>query len=127
MESPAPTTLRPLTERERAIVDGFLAFDFPGVDELRAQVPSLRVNTERSCACGCGTVELVADRALDPAADAPSPVPVGADVLGDGDEPLGGMIVFLSDGYLASLEIYSYDGPLELPAIDDLVWSGGDE
>lgn len=127
MEPPAPTSLRPLTDRERAILDGFLSFDFPGVDELRAQLPTLRVNPERSCTCGCGTVDLVADRALTPAA-APSPLPVGADIPCDGDIPLGGMIVFLLGGYLASLEVYSYgSGPLQLPAIDDIAWSGPGE
>ncbi|WP_238220047.1 hypothetical protein [Tsukamurella pulmonis] len=126
MDSPARVT-RPLTDRERAILDGFLSFDFAGVDELRAQLPTLRVNPERSCRCGCGTVDLVADRALTPAA-ATSPLPVGAEISGDGDIPLGGMIVFLLDGYLASLEVYSYgSGPLDLPAIEGVVWSGPHE
>ncbi|MCS3781312.1 hypothetical protein [Tsukamurella ocularis] len=127
MELPEPTSLRSLTDRERAIVDGFLSFDFPGVEELRAQVPTLRVNPDRSCPCGCGTVDLVADRALAQAA-APSPLPVGAEIPGDGDIPLGGMIVFLLDGYLASLEVYSYgSGPLQLPPIDAIAWSGPGE
>lgn len=127
MEPSAPTSLRPLTDRERAILDGFLSFDFPGIDELRAQVHALWVASEQSCPCGCGTVGLVADRALMPAA-APSPLPVGAEIPGDGDIALGGMIVFLLDGYLASLEIYSYgSGPLQLPAVEDVDWSGPDE
>lgn len=127
MEVPEPTSLRPLTDRERAILDGFLYFAFPGVGELRARVPTLRVNSDRSCPCSCGTADLVADRALAPAAAA-SPLPVGADIPGDGDIPLGGMIVFLLDGFLASLEVYSYgSGPLQLPAIEDVVWSGPDE
>ncbi|WP_262406848.1 MULTISPECIES: hypothetical protein [Tsukamurella] len=35
MERVEPTSLRPLTDRERAILDGFLSFDFAGVDVLR--------------------------------------------------------------------------------------------
>lgn len=131
MEPPAPPSLRPLTDRERAILDGFLSFDFPGVDELRAQVPTLRVNPAHSCGCGCGTVGLVADRALMPAA-APSPLPVGAEIPGDGDIPLGGMIVFLivflsDDGYLWSLEVHSYGDPLPLPEPDHIRWEAPDE
>lgn len=34
VDLPEPTSLRPLTDRERAILDGFLFFDYPGVDEL---------------------------------------------------------------------------------------------
>ncbi|KXP02337.1 hypothetical protein AXK59_17485 [Tsukamurella tyrosinosolvens] len=69
----------------------------------------------------------MADRVLPPAA-APSPLPVGAEIPCDGDIPLGGMIVFLLDGYLASLEVYHYgSGPLQLPAIEDVDWRGPDE
>ncbi|CAM3964370.1 hypothetical protein TSOC111612_23420 [Tsukamurella ocularis] len=50
-----------------------------------------------------------------------------AEIPGDGDMPLGGAIVFLLDGYLSSLEVYSYGAPLELPALDDVVWSRPDE
>ncbi|MGZ9828400.1 hypothetical protein ACXYTP_15935 [Tsukamurella ocularis] len=127
MDAAPGESARRLTDRERAFLDGFLHFDFPGVEELRAQVPILRVNSEQSCPCGCGTIDLVADRSLSPASAASSPLPVEAEIPGDGDMPLGGAIVFLLDGYLSSLEVYSYGAPLELPALDDVVWSRPDE
>ncbi|KXP12459.1 hypothetical protein AXK57_19415 [Tsukamurella pulmonis] len=127
MEPPAPAELRLLTDRERALIDGALSFDFPGVDELRAQVPTLRVNSDRFCPCGCGTVELVADRVLAPVSTAANPLPVEAEMIGSGGHPLGGVIVFLDSGYLGSLEVYSFGGPLELPATEGVDWSGPDE
>ncbi|MGJ6127056.1 hypothetical protein QN239_31190 [Mycolicibacterium sp. Y3] len=42
---------RPMTPPEAALVHAFLAFDFPGVEELRVQARSLLVT--QGCACGC--------------------------------------------------------------------------
>ena len=43
-------------------------------------------------------------------------------VLDANGEPIGGVIVFLDDGYLALLEVYSYDRPISpFPEVDRLV------
>lgn len=106
---------RPLTAGERRLLDALLAHDFPGAGELRAQARTVRA--VRGCACGCGTIDLITDGAS-PASVADSPVPVEG-VIGDS----GGVILFLTEGRLGSLEVYSYGDPLPLPDPDQVVWA----
>ena len=111
---------RPLTEEERCLLDGLLAYDFPGVQELRVQARELRVR--KGCTCGCGTIDLIVqDLRLAPS-DAVSPVPVEGHMCGVDGEDVGGVLLFLSDGLLASLEVYSYGEPLALPRSDQVTW-----
>jgi hypothetical protein len=84
--------------------------DFDGRDALVAQAHSARVNSY--CGCGCATVGLEVDRATPPALQATSPIPNEAAVLDADGEEVGGIIVFLDDGYLCGLEIYSWDDPI---------------
>lgn len=121
MEPERDLATRPLTELERAIIDAFLAVDVPGVEALREQVPSLRANPEYSCVCGCGSIDLVPDRCL-PASGTPNPVPVGADIVDEADEPIGGLILFVRSGYLADLEVHSWGPRLQLPPLDRIRW-----
>jgi hypothetical protein len=39
----------------------------------------------------------------------------------DGDEA-GGLILFVTDGMLKSLEIYSHTEPLPLPGLEQVTW-----
>ena len=48
---------RELSERERRVIEWVLAGEFDGVDELRAQIPRLRVLG--GCTCGCPSVDFV--------------------------------------------------------------------
>jgi hypothetical protein len=80
---------------------------FAGREELLAQAATALVIGH--CTCGCATVDLSVDRALPAATSSPSPVPNEATALDATNEPLGGVLVFVRDGYLSSLEIYSYD------------------
>jgi len=50
---------RPLTDRERAVLDWMLLGDFDGADAYRAQVAELRVRG--ICGCGCPTIDFVTD------------------------------------------------------------------
>lgn len=50
---------RPLTERERAVLEALLAVDVDGVDELRRQVDALRVVD--TCDCGCPTIHFTTE------------------------------------------------------------------
>ena len=49
-------------------------------------------------------------------------LPAQADVLDETGQPIGGVLVFLKDGYLSQLEVYSFaQEPIaEFPAIDRL-------
>lgn len=120
MALPSPANLRPLTDRERALIDRFLSYDFPGVEQLRAQLSTLQAWS--SCSCGCGSIALLADRRV-----AASPrttwSPLEADVIDDAENLIGGLLLFTNDGYLDDLEIYSFqDEPLQLPPVDRIRW-----
>ncbi|WP_271215761.1 hypothetical protein [Streptosporangium carneum] len=94
-----------------------LAQDFPGVDELRAQVPSAVVTG--GCGCGCATVNLRTEGGpLALAVPARKGVVVSAGVRGRGD----GVLLFVEEGRLSCLEVYSCeDAPAPLPRPEDLV------
>ncbi|MCC5579593.1 hypothetical protein IMZ11_28585 [Microtetraspora sp. AC03309] len=108
---------RHLSVEEQAVILALLAQDFPGADELRAQVPSAVVSGR--CACGCATVDLGAGtgpRALtSPVQDG---VLISADVRGRSD----GVLLFVEEGHLSCLEVYSIkDEPATLPQPEDLI------
>jgi hypothetical protein len=108
----------PLSPDERSLLDAFLAHEFPGVRQLRQQ--ALHVLAKRGCKCGCGTIEFVSDGMSSPRSAASSPVPVEGLVYGTHGDDIGGLILFLKDGMLQSLEIYLFDQPLPLPALDQV-------
>ncbi|MEV4186691.1 hypothetical protein AB0J28_35235 [Streptosporangium canum] len=110
------TRERHLSAEEQAVILALLVQDFPGTDELRAQVPSATVTG--GCGCGCATVDLrpgTGPRALD--SPVQNGVLVSASVKGDRD----GVLLFIEDGYLSCLEIYTTeDEPAPLPHPEDL-------
>jgi hypothetical protein len=110
---------RPLTRTERALLDALLDHEFEGVAELRAQVP--HVTASAGCECGCGMVDLHVPAHLR-VSTAASPVPVEGTVLDAGGDPIGGILLFVAQGRLAGLEVYSYDEPLPLPVADRVRW-----
>jgi hypothetical protein len=58
-------------------------------------------------------VDLAVDKErCKPASSYGRPIISEAQVVVDDDEPLGGVIVFLDDGYLSALEIYSSGDPI---------------
>jgi hypothetical protein len=97
---------RELTLNEQGIVELLLTRDFPGRDALLVQAETVRT-TGLSCTCGCPSFSLEADRALPPAAvvdrrpsDAHGTDPGGHQI---------GVLLFVDDGYLADVEIFSYE------------------
>jgi hypothetical protein len=110
----------PLSDDERALLDAVLEHDFPGVRELREQAQ--HVMAKKGCECGCGTIDLVPDGTPVHRSDAPNPVPVDGIVSSPDGEEVGGLILFVSDGMLQSLEIYSHGEPLPLPGLDQVTW-----
>ena len=115
-----PELPRPLLPEERATLMAILTHaDFDGRDALVTQALTARIDSY--CGCGCATVGLEIDRTIPPALNAQSPIPNEAGVLDADGEEVGGIIVFLDDGYLSSLEIYSWDDPIApFPALHRL-------
>ena len=96
-----------------------LAHDFPGVQALRGQ--SRTVLASRGCTCGCGTIDLHVPVPGMPAA-VRSRVPVEAAVLAADGSPAGGVLLFVDEGVLSGLEVYSFgEAPLAMPAPDLVV------
>ncbi len=99
----------------------FLAFEFDGVKELRAQARSVLV--AGTCGCGCGTVYLqpVGDQL--PRSSAASPIEITGDVRDTEGNRVGGVILLVHDGLLSSLEVYTFTGrPLAIPSPAMITW-----
>lgn len=111
----------PLPETGHELLDALLRHDFEGVEGLRAQ--SASVQARSGCTCGCGTLDLVVGDLDAPQSSASSPVPVEGEVYDERGEPVGGLLLFVHDGHLSSLEVYSYgQESLPLPPLDRVTW-----
>ena len=97
---------RPLTDREADTLAFMLSADFEGGAALREQAS--RAVVVEQCTCGCATIDLaIPDDA--PAAVDPPPVPVLQTHARDMDARPVGLLLFVRDGRLSSLEIVWYD------------------
>ncbi len=98
---------RPLKPEETAVIRALLDHaDFDGRAELFEQLPVAEVVGR--CGCGCATVDLAVGK--EPAAGIEhQPIPNQATVLDEAGEPIGGVLLFVSDGFLSQLEVYSFD------------------
>ena len=105
------TMNRPLTSPERAILDFLLTAEFQGRAALRAQADHARVTGR--CSCGCATVDLTVDRTAAPPAQVSKSM-VAEAMSSDGEY---GLLLFVDDGYLSSVEIYGNvaEPPPEFP------------
>jgi hypothetical protein len=113
-----PTVLdRPLTNDEDGALRWMLWLeDFPGAEELRAQVPHVRAISGR-------TTELDLEvEAGQPAPVADGILPVGAFVVGADDDVIGSLSVWVKGGYLAAIEYSWFNVPMptEFPSVDRL-------
>jgi len=95
---------RPITAKERALIDWLLRHGNPGSQQFLEQVDSLVVVWK--CSCGCPTVNFAAKG---------KPVPqeaehILADYLAAVDGEDVGIILFQRGGRLSSLEVYSQAG-----------------
>lgn len=88
---------RPLSDRERDILDSLLSGDFPGAVELRQQAASVTAERE-------GMIIDLVVAAGTPRATVVSRTPVQAVVEGDGYD--GGLLLFVDDGQLSALEYW---------------------
>jgi len=113
-----PTEWRHLHAHERELIEALTTEPFPVSAELRRQVDHARAQL----GCGCGTISLMVNQDhADSAAASPTRVHAEALVVDAHDQPIGGLLLFTDDGYIDSLEIYTFtEDPQPLPAPDSL-------
>ncbi|GAA1399857.1 MULTISPECIES: hypothetical protein [Oerskovia] len=94
---------RPLTDRERSVLDALLSIDVDGVSGLRRQARSAVVTG--TCGCGCPSIDFRTGTGMQ--------VVVDARVIGSPD----GLFLYLLDGELGGIEWVSVaeERPTELP------------
>lgn len=108
---------RPLTSREREVLEALLATEFRGASTLRGQLESVLATP--GCGCGCESIDLQVA--------APGERAVGTDAMpvsATFETPegrSGGVLLFVDDGQLASLEVYAYDDPPAI-AMPEAAW-----
>jgi hypothetical protein len=112
---------RSLNESERRVLNYMLSPDFPGVEVLRNQVDGIQVVS--SCDCGCPTIDFRVGSNVQRWSGRYSSgtIPVtGLIQAPDGNST--GIIVFVRDGAMTSLEMYSTLRliPSEWPASEEI-------
>jgi hypothetical protein len=110
---------REVTASESAALAAAVSGDWEGAGELRSQLPGLLARP--GCSCGCGSIDLRPRHGM-PAHMAPSPAPCEGIVLDVTGAEAGGLLLFLRNGLLQSLEVYSYSDPLPMPALGRVRW-----
>jgi len=98
---------RDLTSEERGVLDLLLTRRFQGRDALAAQAKTVQT-TGLSCSCGCPSFALSPDRTL-PSAEVAERMPTDAHGTDPDGNPVG-VLLFVDDGYLSEVEVYSVDG-----------------
>ena len=112
-----PEFPRALTENERSALDFLLSTDFDGVAQLQEQAQTAVVTG--LCPCGCPTFDVSVDRARCAPARVTEPLPVEAASTGPFDEPPLQLLLFVKEGWLASVELvwYGDQTPQEFPPV----------
>jgi hypothetical protein len=111
---------RPLTNRERATLEFVLSVDDNRAEPLRIQASAAIV--ESMCGCGCATINLRVDRSIGtPSAFGSPAINAFKKGLLDGvsDAEPYELLLFLDDGWLASLELVWY-GDKPIPDFPDI-------
>jgi hypothetical protein len=113
---------RPLTKREREILELLLSVDAEGIEELRAQVPhalGARWN------CGCASFNLIVDKARAPRSTVTrSPLSEAESMERDDPDHYFELLLWVNDGWLSGVEIVDYveqhgvQSPQEIPPLD---------
>jgi Cysteine-rich CPCC len=105
-ESPGRQLSRPLSPREREILEFLLSVEVPGITELRQQVDhALAVPWK----CGCASIDLIVDRETAPASSiAANPAIETTTTEKDDPERYFDLLVWVEAGFLSGLEIVDY-------------------
>jgi hypothetical protein len=96
---------RPLSHREREVLDFLLSVRDPRAEALREQAGTAQVVGQ--CACGCATIDLEVDRTTAAPSLWLSSLAIEAT---NGLNPPYELLLFLESGWLSSIEIVYYDG-----------------
>jgi hypothetical protein len=114
---------RPLTGREREILEMLLSVPAPGVEELRAQVPHAEA---ARWSCGCASFALKVDRERAPRSSATArPFAEAATHEREDASRTFDLLLWVEDGWLSGVEIVDYvdrhgdDSPEEIPPAND--------
>lgn len=109
--------LRPLTEREREILDFLLSVEMPGVEALREQAS---VAQAKPWDCGCASIDLVVDQERAPQSSIAVRPAIEANSK-DRDEPhrIFDLLVWVDDGWLSGVELveYGFDRHADAPDV----------
>ncbi len=108
---------RPISVKERALIEWLLQHGNPGSEQFLEQVDSLVVVWK--CSCGCPTVNFAREGKSAP----DGAEHILADYLATVDGEDVGIILFQRGGRLSSLEVYSQAGtdkPFGLPEIETI-------
>ena len=110
-----------LPEEREALLLSFVGLDGPMRAALSAQVEAARVG-RYDCPCPCASVGLVVDKTKVPPLSVWE-APVGGVSIYDPDgEFMGGVLVWIDDGYLSSIEVWWMDEPISpIPPREQLV------
>lgn len=114
---------RPLTPNEHELLSELLVQAQDAAAALRPQLAEARVVS--SCTCGCELIGFVSSDLGTPRAMPEATLfPVEGDVVDDIGEVVGGLILFLRDGGLHDLEVFSLaNEPLPLPDPAHVRWT----
>jgi hypothetical protein len=92
------------------------------VEDLRRQAEI--VLAVSSCSCGCGSIGFAHPDGHRPPPRLPAhPASVQRTITNTAGEPIGGLILFLREGRLVELEVYSFTSePLAMPETERIDW-----
>jgi hypothetical protein len=113
---------RPLTRREREILEMLLTIDAAKFEELRAQVPHVRA---ARWSCGCASFDSIVDREPAPRSSVTARPAVEATTKERDEVNLTfDLLLWVEEGWLAGVEIVDYvelhgeASPDEIPPLD---------
>jgi hypothetical protein len=113
---------RPLTEREREILELLLAVDAEGIEELREQVAHVRGARWN---CGCASFNLIVDKTKAPRSTiTKSPLSEASSRDRDNPDRYYELLLWVTHGWLSGVEIVDYveqhgqQSPQEIPPRD---------
>ncbi len=105
-ESDVSNDYRPLTARQREILDFLLSLELPGVEELRQQA---KFTLAKPWDCGCASIDLVVDQEHASRSSITSrPAIETQSKERDDPERIFDLLLWVDDGWLSGIELVEY-------------------